>query len=62
MEVANNIASTKAPHNTAAMNSIPKDILEILNLSRGDLKRIYERTNAIAEGRLETNQDVYEYA
>jgi HD-like signal output (HDOD) protein len=62
MEVANNIASTKAPHNAAAMNSIPKDILEILNLSRGDLKRIYERTNAIAEGRLETNQDVYEYA
>ena len=60
MQIACKIADTEPAHKTAAMNTIENNILEVLNLSRADLNKIYERANFINEGRVEAPERVRE--
>jgi len=60
MQIACKIADTEPAHKTAAMNTVENNILEVLNLSRADLNKIYERANFINEGSAEAPERVRE--
>lgn len=60
MRIACKIADIEPAHKTAAMNTVENSILEVLNLSRADLNKIYERANFINEGRIEVPERVRE--
>jgi len=60
MQIACKIADIEPAHQTAAMNTVENSILEVLNLSRADLNKIYERASFISEGRVEAPERVRE--
>lgn len=62
MQVACKIAETEPAHKTAEMNTVESSVLEILNLSRADLNKIYERANFISGERIEAPEQILELA
>jgi len=61
MQTARRIADTEPAHKNAAMNTVENSILEVLNLSRADLNKIYDRAGFISEGRIEAPEQVREF-
>lgn len=62
MEIACAIADTESADKTFAANGIESAVLEILNLSRADLNKIYERADFIGEERVEAPEQILEIA
>lgn len=60
MRIACKIADTESADKTFAMNGVESTILELLNLSRADLNKIYDRANFISEVSIETPEQVRE--
>lgn len=60
LRIADVIAGAETNGRNAAMNSVGGDLLEALNLSRGDLNKIYERANFISQERVEAPEQILE--
>lgn len=60
IQIACKIAGTEAAQKTARMNTVESSVLEVLNLSRADLNKIYDRANFISNGYIETPEQIPE--
>lgn len=61
LRVADAIAAARSVNQTAEVNAVENSVLEILNLSRADLNKTFERAHFISENRIDSSENIPEY-